>query len=522
MSDSGNALNEINEVAELDVQDKKSQDQHYRLGGRSPLKTILLLTIGPIMSSSVGALYGFFNSLWGSNYLGEIVMVAIGVEQVFENIGRSFGQFQMVACSTQISKLFGEKKSGEAGQVMCDMIRMSVIFGIIVPVIILPVHDITARWFGASDEVVKAGFSYILPISAGSMLTCFNLCCQGALQAEGRTLLVGCISLASVTVSMGALVPFFIFVCKLGIRSCALAYLMADAIPGMILLVLFFCGVFNTKPKLKQLLCPFSKNSYQAMVVGLSQLIANLAFVIPGIPIRKVIGDCCSSPAQFDLVMAGFNIAIRYQAIAGAIVLAVTVGYTPCASYAISSKNYKRYIKLTMWAAILSGSWCALATSLSRIIPTQIASIFSDDPNYIEYGSNILYISNSAGWINFIRFVFTAMLQTQQLGGRAMILSFLSNFLLLIMFTYILYFTNKHDPVRIFWNNPMTSIGGVVVGVPLIAGPFLKVWRLSKEQDKGEVDSIEQELNVGDVDEAIAHERESAPEIKTPEVPTEL
>lgn len=489
---------------------KLVEDQDYRLGGRAPLKTILLLMIGPIMSQITGAMYGFCNSLWGSNALGEIVMVAIGIEQVFENIGRAFGYFLMMACSTQISKLFGEKKNEETGQVACDMLRMCVICGIIVPCIVLPLHGTIARWFGAAEETVDVGFQYILPISAGTTLSAFNLCCQGILQAEGRTLLIGFIDLSSIIVSMGALVPFFLYVCHMGIRSCAIAYLMADTIPGITLIICFFCGVFNTKPKLSQLLKPFSKHSSQALIVGGSQLIANLAFVIPGIPIRKVMGDCCKDVEEFDHVMAGFNVLIRISTIASSIVLAVTVGYTPCASYANSSKNYKRYLRLTFHGTWISASWSILTTILIYAIPKQICQIFSTDPVFVDYSSRMLFISNSFGWIIFYRFMVTSILQTLQLGGRAMLMSFLSNFLLLIIFTYILYYTNKHDPVRIMWNYSITYGVGVVVGFPLVAGPFYKIIKLSREQD-GETNPLERNLNDGDVDETIAKDQLEEP-----------
>lgn len=60
-----------------------------------------------------------------------------------------------------------------------------------------------------------------------------------------------------------------------------------------------------------KLLKPFSKNTWPALIVSLSQLISNLSGSIPGIPIRNLIGRSCADSDEYDRAMAGFSVQNR-------------------------------------------------------------------------------------------------------------------------------------------------------------------------------------------------------------------
>ena len=139
---------------------------------------------------------------------------------------------------------------------------------------------------------------------------------------------------------------------------------------------LYFKGVFGIKPKLSQLLKPFSKHTYSALLVGLSQLISNLASYIPGIPIRNLIGLSCGDSYHYDLAMAGFNVICRYAQILAAVIIAITTGFIAPASYAHAAGDNMRYLKLSFHAGWLAFAWSILTTIFSFAIPREISMIF--------------------------------------------------------------------------------------------------------------------------------------------------
>lgn len=171
--------------------------KNNRLGGWTPLITILALMSGPILMQVCGALYGIISTMWVSKSVGNIGVTAISAYSTFDNIGRAFGFFLSVSASTKVSQLFGKGKHDEANQVVCDLLRMCVVCWIIVPAILLPIVNICCKWFGCDDDVVKLGFKYICPILACSVFTCAYVLSNGLLHGEGRILLVGIISVCS-------------------------------------------------------------------------------------------------------------------------------------------------------------------------------------------------------------------------------------------------------------------------------------------------------------------------------------
>jgi Na+-driven multidrug efflux pump len=119
--------------------------KHERLAGKSPLQTFLTLSFGPLMSQISGSLYGSINSIWISRALGEIALTSIAAANSFDNIGRAFGYLLSVASSSKISALFALGEDAEALQVICDLLRTALIFGIIIPAIRCPIESITVK-----------------------------------------------------------------------------------------------------------------------------------------------------------------------------------------------------------------------------------------------------------------------------------------------------------------------------------------------------------------------------------------
>ncbi|KAK8849282.1 hypothetical protein M9Y10_018650 [Tritrichomonas musculus] len=499
---------------------EKNQQEIYRLAGRKPLITICHLMVGPIISQVTGALYGIINSIWISKKLGEKGLSAIATEITLEGIGRAFGYFLMIAGSTKISQLFGRKKFDEATQVACDLLRCTIICGIIVPVCILPAHNAMCRWYKASEETTRLGFEYITPLCGCSVLTCINLCCQGFLQAEGRTMLIGIIDLISLIVACFGICPLLLFGLNCGICSASVSTVCADAIPGILLLILYFRGKFGIKPKAKQLLKPFSKNTWPALVVGLSQLVSNLSGCIPGIPIRNLIGRSCATEREYDLAMSGFNVQNRVYSVATCIYIAVTTGFIPPASYAHASSNDRRFLRLSLHAAWINFAWSCLVTILALSMPKPISQIFGHGNEFLDYAVPMLMNSNYTGFFRWVQFNSQAMLQALQRGWQAMIVSLMSNFAGFLIFAYIFYYTDKHNVRRLMYLYSCTNAFGAIVGICLLIYPLLRLYRKSKiqraqnQQENQNINNKDKEIKLEEIKKSSSNLKKSLKEIR--------
>ena len=461
-----------------------NEDEIMRLAGSPPLKTLLKLMIGPLASQITSTLYGIINTIWISKYVGEVGMAAVALDIAWEGIARGFGLFLSVAASTQISSLFGKGLFDEANQVVCDLLRVAIICGIIVPAILLPINKPLSRWFGANEETVDEAFQYILPQCAGNFLTCIFLTNVGFLQAEGRTLLVGCIDFIAMGVGMCALNPIFLGVIKTGVAGPSYSTIIADGVPGIILTILFFKGKFGLKPDIKGLLKPFSPHTKQAIYVGSSQLVAQISICLPGIIVRKLIGLSVANTREYDLAMAGFNVLCRYYNITTCVVLALTTGFVAAASYAYSSQNYARYLRLSIHLNWVATVWCVVTGLIAVCIPAQISTIFGSGTDFLLWSEPMLRINGYSCFVTFACYTFQSMLQALQSGFRAIVISFMSNIVMTIVGVYILYFTNRHDAVRLMYVYIVAYGFGLVFGAILLIGPLINVIKLYREKIK--------------------------------------
>lgn len=252
----------------------------------------------------------------------------------------------------------------------------------------------------------------------------------------------------------------------------------------MIILTLFYCHKFGVKPELNQLFKKFSPNTWPALKVGFSSLIAQLSGCIPSIVVRKYMGlGAGEDPQDFADVMAGFNAAIRLGNLTWSIFGAISQAFIPAASYSYAAKRYKRYLMLTFHMIWLMLAWGTFTMILTWTIPRQLSMMFSKDPSYLKYAERMVAYNNAVGPLLGGKMIAQSVLQSLQMGPRATILSFFNNFAFIILFNYVLYYTNKNDGARIIWCYPLSYAASCVLSPFFLFGPLRKIFRAMREDD---------------------------------------
>lgn len=467
----------------------KNQKEKYRLGGKKPLQTLLILLVGPLVSQVVNGLYGVVSSMWVARALGDIGMSAISLYSNLDMIGRAFGFFLLSAASQKISGLFGENKGDEAGQLICDLFRMAFVFGIIVPAILVPSSVPLAHWFGANDTTIKMAFQYLTPLNCAAFNTCIYLMWCGCLQAEGRSILVGIVQISSLVANMAIFCPLFLLVFKWGTIGAAFATIVSEFIPSVVLTILFFSGKFGVKPKWRGLFKKFSPHTIEALKTGLSQLIMNISRSIPSIFNRKFMGLCAQnrnmsgSDGTFDDAIAGFNAVSRIYGVTDAVRLAVSMGLLPSASFAYSSHRYNRIFVLMFHAIWIDAVWSAGTTLLTAFGSRYVAMCISTSENYLRWAAPMLRIANWEAPFAWIRNIVQTILQSLTYGTTSTIYSFFSTFCTYIGGLLLLYYTNNKDFVRLMYVFPISSSIAAVIGIIVVFFPLRKIWKQRRDTD---------------------------------------
>lgn len=460
-------------------------EEDIRLGGSPPLKTLCFLSTGPLISQVTSALYGVINTIWISKALGDSGLTAISTYQNFDTIGRSFAAFLQVSATTKIASLFGEGLNSEASQVFTDLLRFSVVCSIITPAVFIPLSKVCVKWFGADDYITELGFKYIIPNMCLSIVSCIFLICCGCLQAEGRSWLFSITQIAALCLDMLVFCPLFLLVFKFGIAGAAIANGVSEFLPALVVIILYYKGKFGIKPEMKQFVSKISSHSYEALKLGMAQLVFQLSNSIPGIIVRKLFGlSCGNNENVFNNVMAAFNTFNRIWGIEGAVPNAINIGFIPAASYAFGAKRYKRIILLFIHALWISLLWCGLSMVLAMVFPVQISKMFSNTEDYLDWAKVIIRNGNLLTCICEAPGIIVSLLQAMKKGNQATFLSVLVELLPLPVISLALYFTDKHNIPRLMYCYPIQILFGVVVSIPFVIVALRQIIKSLKESEK--------------------------------------
>ena len=93
--------------------------------------------------------------------------------------------------------------------------------------------------------------------------------------------------------------PIFLFHTNLGVMGAALATVLSEAIPMLVLFILFYLGKFTVKPKLSELFKPFRPDHGRTLLIGLSACISILSMNIPSIFMNYFTGQAVNTPASY-------------------------------------------------------------------------------------------------------------------------------------------------------------------------------------------------------------------------------
>lgn len=461
---------------------EKAADEHYRLGGRPPLWTILVLSFGPILSQESSALFGFVDSIWVSKAIGTKGLAAVSTYTPFDNIGRAFAFFLSVSGSSKISALFGAGKGEETSQVVCDLLRVELIFAVCIPCAFLPWVTKAAMWFGASQEIAELGFNYIAVTLGCQISTGTFYAIGGFLQGEGRTLLFGLANVCSCFLNMLLFDPVFLYFTDLSVGGAAIATILSDSIPAVTLFIMYFTGRFSIKPKFSQFFKKFSPHTLPAIKVGFSALIAQLSMSVPGILIQWYIGNSAQSHFEYSCVLSGNTVVFRIAMLTVSVMIAFNSGYLPCAAYAYAAKKYKRWIRLSIHLTWINFAWGTFCSILIVSIPVWISKLFVSEQTELYFASTMLFNGCCGFCVAWIRNNAQVMLQSLQKGLLSTFLSLTTQMILLVIFSTIMYLTNKHNAPRIEWSYPLSFLVGGLLCIVIIWKPCKNIYELSKTE----------------------------------------
>lgn len=456
--------------------------EEFRLGGRMPLLTLIILSIGPIISQIFASLFGVFNSLWVTKSIGSQGLEVFGAAFVIDYIQIGFAQYLMISINIRISYLYGEKAGEKCGQLYVDFLRLALVFGSITAAIIIPITQPLTKWLGADADLASMCFSYVIPEASLSCINYFYMINCGVLQAEGHSFYFCFAQIATFILNILVFDPIFFVWIKTPIWGCTLATALSQLIVGTFLAVVILKGKFTFKPKAKMFVSAFTPETWRALLVGIPELVMELSLSVPLIMMQKYIEKASNAIGVYAEAMESWALTQRLYTFVEAFELGFVFGYLPAASYAFGAKRYNRLLKLTLHLLWLATSISTFLAYAIVIFVKQVSSIWSTDETFLEVSSHFIPIIFYAMPLIGIAYMAPALFEAMQKAISAAVLSVLSLLVTPMTVSSILHYTKKNDPYRVMLTYPISDAIGALLYVAFVVNPIIFLWKAPKDE----------------------------------------
>ncbi len=338
-----------------------------------------------------------------------------------------------VAGTSLIGNSIGENNKNKTINYFTHIIYFAIIISILITFLGLFYSEKVFVLMGSSKEVTFLGLEYINVIYSGSFIFILVVALNSLLHAEGDTKTYRNVLILSflLNIVLNPILIFgFLFIPAFGVKGIGIATIIAQSVSLIIILVKVLKNSRVkeiTKDYLKPKLLFFKNIFFQSMPITLSICGYALAAAI----IFTYVGQ------SGEYAVAGYGAGTRIEQVVLLPILGINTAIISIISQNYGAKNFSR-IKETYFTAIKYAFVIMVASGIIVFISANIiTSVFSNDPEVIEYGKRYLKISAFALPAYPVFFLSNGFFMALKKSENAMISNLFRNVLNPIIVFYI-------------------------------------------------------------------------------------
>ena len=443
--------------------------------GTEPIgKLLKSYAVPAIIAMTASSLYNIIDSIFIGHGVGPLAIAGLAVTFPLMNLSAAFGTLVGVGATTLVSVLLGQKNYDIANKVLGNVVILNTIIGLLFMTVSLIFLDPILYFFGASDNTIIYAREYMQIILAGNAVTHLYLGLNSVLRASGQPKFAMMLTILSVIINT-AVAPVLIFWLDMGISGAAIATVLAQSVSLIIIL-----RYFSRKDRLLH----FSKGIFRlewritkdSLSIGLAPFLMNSAACIVTLFINQQLGNYGG-----DIAIGAYGIVNRISFLFIMIVMGFNQGMQPIAGYNYGTRNYTR-VKSVMWTTVKYATVVTTTGFLIAILfPQQAVSIFTSDPQLIDFSARGLRILTLAFPFVGFQMVSSNFFQCLGMVNKAIILSMARQILFLIPCIYVLPLFFKNLGVWISF--PISDFAAFIISAILMWDLLRKFGRLKDGDD---------------------------------------
>lgn len=409
-----------------------NEDKNF-LGTEPVGKLLLKLALPTVTAQVINMLYNIVDRIYIGHIpdVGALALTGVGVCMPLILIVSAFAAFVGNGGSPRASIFMGKGDHESAEKTLGNCFVVQIIISIILTLVILRWNRDFLMAFGASDNTVEYGVSYLNIYGLGTIFVQLTLGMNAFITAQGFAK-TGMLSVLIGAISNIVLDPIFIFGFHMGVQGAALATILSQALSCVWVLAFLFGKKTHLRIRKKYL--TLEKNIIlPSLALGLSTFIMQSS--------ESIISICFNS----SLLRYGGDIAVGAMTILTSVMQFALLpmqglgqGAQPIMSYNYGAENADR-VKAT-FKLLLKSSLCysTLLWALVMIFPQSFAALFTSDLQLLEFTQTALRIYLACMFLFGIQLACQITFTSLGNAKASIMVAVMRKFILLIPLIYIM------------------------------------------------------------------------------------
>ncbi|GIP18350.1 multidrug efflux MATE transporter MepA [Paenibacillus montaniterrae] len=377
-------------------------------------KAVAHFAVPMMLGTSMSVIYSILNAYFLGTLHNTAMLTALALTLPLFAIIMALGNLIGIGSGTFISRLLGEKKFDDVKHLSSFAFYSSLMLGLIVIAVGLPLIDPIVHGLGATPESFGFTRDYVLIMLIGSPFVVLFFTLENIVRSEGAaiTSMIGMILSVVVNIILDALVIFVFHWDVMGVAS-------ATVISNLIASV-FYAFHMGYKSQFLTISIKWFKAT--------KDIVSNVLKIgVPVFIMSIFLGAMSLIFNHFlieygDSAVAAYGISSRLLQFPEFILMGLCEGVVPLIAFSFTANKVRMKhtigftIKAIMGLAVVFGI-------IVYLISDHLIGLFTNDPQLIEMGSYILHVTFLSLFISGMTTLFIGIFQATAQGTAALIMS---------------------------------------------------------------------------------------------------
>lgn len=408
---------------------------------------ILSMSLPMVISMLVNSLYNIIDSFFVSK-ISDDAMTALSLVFPIQNFISAAAIGFGIGINAVISIHLGAKNTEKADTAAAQGLILSAVHGIVLTAASIAAMPHFLRMFTSDENVIRLGVQYSVIAFSFAPIIMLGISFEKIFQSVGMMkvtmfgMLCGCIA----NIILDPLMIFGIgFFPKMGIKGAALATGI-----GQLLTFVIYIVIYRLRPMPVKL--RFGKSKPDGAVIGRMYSIgipAALNLALPSLLI-SVLNGILSDFSQNSVLVLG--IYYKLQTFLYLPANGVIQGMRPVIGYNYGAHEYKRVRRIYHVVLAMCGVIMAAGTIICLAIPSQLMSLFTENPETVLIGEKALRIIAMGFIVSAVSVAASGALEGLGKGVPSLMISLLRYIVLILPLAFLLSRSMGPDGVwHSFW-----------------------------------------------------------------------